>query len=1026
MTNSVSRRAFVRLPVALATLLGVASCAPRRSDEVLTHVDLIRAADQLALSISFTNLKLVPRRHKPDRLVPIDPASPATVAIGLPPQHVAEAVWQTSVLRALPVESVAASEMQLVFQLPVEMDGLDLSVESLLDWSRLEIVWSANDGLTEAATRIETPTGLLLNVPTLPASAWRHAHQPVTWHGRTELWHTQLSDLATNQSAMVVLPREPNPMLDELATSLTPSERAALSGRTVQLRELMLSPSGAWLDVRGQWEGDTAIARWEHRVVAGRDSLVETEGPPGHLFPFGHRAAIVTVNERQATNGGVATLNQHRFIVIKDPVVNYPTVGAMPFQSIRLVTTATPPLVGVDTDAAAFWIDTGIDQAFDFLFEATDWDGAKHQFSAAAVYATIDGYDAAVGLYADENRAAIELDGQATVVTPFDGSERQPARTQGDTTLQLLNTRLYSAGERDDDTNRFDCRVEWIEARVPALEPYLDAAENRGRFRLDDPSASDNVGEIFATAVGDARIPLSFRTHADQVGGLITPAMVVDGLSRTQGPVGDADAIRRNQPIDPATYFTDDAKLLGVFSLSGDVFASADGRPAYVPQFVMSVVPDPPQAVDEEDAPDEDKDDGETSQPQSRAYTITTALKWSFDMPEFEFLKIVRVSSVAEKQASIAVSAMTQRRIGDAPIEEQDASSDESSATQQDDTAKQTDWKVAASANNFALALKVDQLGGLAMDVTKLEVTLGPRPPKKDADASADDKPDNDEPDDDEESSIKPEFHFELGDVRGTGALAFINPIMAALKPPPAPPLEFGEPSAVFPATLPDAGDADVSVNVGPFVVPDFKWLQFDVSNISIGLGVGFYFFPRGGIVPDPLFTLRVASADRPITLTSLPWGGTAHLALNVTPRAVTGVQFSVGVVYRAEFDLGITKALCSGSLSGVFTYYEQPGDAPFVQTDFVIRLQGSARLAGFIDVALGLTAVGTWQQDACYFHAEIVVGVQAAFFSVTVTVRFNHELRNADPDRLSRDGPQDRTDYTKEEWLAWRQAFAA
>ncbi|MEM8983335.1 MAG: hypothetical protein AAGC71_09925, partial [Pseudomonadota bacterium] len=746
-----------------------------------------------------------------------------------------------------------------------------------------------------------------------------------------------------------------------------------------------------------------------------------TEGPPGHLFPFGHRATIVTVSERQVTTGGVAALFQRQFIVIKEPVVDYLTVGAMPFKSIRVVTSATPPLVGVDTDAAAFWIDTNVDEPFAFQFEAIDWDGAVHRFSAAAVYAKAGARSVADALYDDDNRAPIQLDGLATVVVPFTGSDREPARSAGDTTLQLLGARLRSDGERADGADVYRCTADWVEARVPALEPYLDAVDNLGRFRLEDPDANDNDGEVFAVAVGDARIPLSFHTHADQVGGLITPAMVVDGLSRIQGPVGDAEAVRRRVPIDPTTYFSEDAKLFGVFSLSGDVFASGDGRSAYIPQFVVSVVPDAPKVGDDSDSDVAESESAEDQQ-RSQAYTITTALKWSFDMPEFAFLNIVRVRSVAEKQAKIAVSAMTKRRVGDAPS--QDDEDANASDNAENDKVAQTDWKVSASANDFTLALEVDQLGGLAMDVNKLEVALGPRPPKEAAATAADEPPSNDE-EDDAESTVKPEFTFELGEVRAVGVLAFINPIMAALKPPPPPPLEYGEPSAVFPASLPDAGDADVSVSIGPFNVPDFKWLQFAVSDVSINLGVGLYFFPREGSVPDPLFILRIASIDKPITLTSLPWGGTAHLALNITPRAVTGVQFSVGVVYRAEFDLGFTKALCSGSLAGVFTYYEQ-STGSFVQTDFVIRLQGNARIAGFIDVALGLTAVGTWQQDACFFHAEIVVGVQAAFFSVTVTVRFNHELRSSNPDRLTDARPSADPVYSKDEWLAWRQAFAA
>ncbi|MEM8984563.1 MAG: hypothetical protein AAGC71_16235, partial [Pseudomonadota bacterium] len=274
MTNGVSRRAFVRLPVAIATLVGLSGCAPRREQELLTGLELVRAADQLALSLSLDNLRLRPRRNQPDRLVRNNPSAPATITFTLPPQHVAEAVFRASILQALPVTSTAASRTRLLFRLPEGMDGLDLSVDALLDWSQLELLWSGDtdDQVLPLSTAIEVPTGLRLNVPSVSASQWQHARQPVVWRGRTELWHSRLAlSPGSDVSATVVVPLTDRTELDALDTALTRDERRALDGRTVQLRELMVTSSGAWLDVRGHWEGDTALARWQHRSAGGRD-----------------------------------------------------------------------------------------------------------------------------------------------------------------------------------------------------------------------------------------------------------------------------------------------------------------------------------------------------------------------------------------------------------------------------------------------------------------------------------------------------------------------------------------------------------------------------------------------------------------------------------------------------------------------------------------------------------------------------------------------------------------------------------
>jgi hypothetical protein len=143
----------------------------------------------------------------------------------------------------------------------------------------------------------------------------------------------------------------------------------------------------------------------------------------------------------------------------------------------------------------------------------------------------------------------------------------------------------------------------------------------------------------------------------------------------------------------------------------------------------------------------------------------------------------------------------------------------------------------------------------------------------------------------------------------------------------------------------------------------------------------------------------------------------------------MTGFQGSLGIVYRAQFDLGVTKAKCEGSLAGVFTYVAKDDSEDLVQFDLVLKLSGQATIAGFIDIHLALVAVGSRQTHSWSFFAEISVRVQISFFAVSARFRFNYELpdEGGGGDRLlsGAAATPDTGRMAESEWLAYRLAFA-
>src|SRR5262249_4041848 len=138
----------------------------------------------------------------------------------------------------------------------------------------------------------------------------------------------------------------------------------------IEIDRLMLSCRGGWLRARGEWDGPSSfnLSQWQHVATQGRDHFVRTVHE-GFLFPFGHRAAHITVTERviEANLAGrVAVLRRRHFVVVREPVRTYvpdefPHQGReMPFLSgLRITTLSTPtnPEAGEVPDSrGAFWV----------------------------------------------------------------------------------------------------------------------------------------------------------------------------------------------------------------------------------------------------------------------------------------------------------------------------------------------------------------------------------------------------------------------------------------------------------------------------------------------------------------------------------------------------------------------------------------------------------------------------------------------------------------------------------------------
>jgi hypothetical protein len=198
---------------------------------------MLRPDDLLNLEVTAVNLRLDATDAENPVLVADDPAQPALLVVGFPPQTIFEEAFfdssapapQTPVQYPAPAPPSAdptatlpnpgfvqfrlGGQSRLVFKVPADA-RIPYTVAGLLDWSAFELAVSpiadVPDGATpDASLPIKEPeaTETTLQLPfrlhLSPAHdvAWQHDPDLVAHAGRVELWHTRLATRDANGQA---------------------------------------------------------------------------------------------------------------------------------------------------------------------------------------------------------------------------------------------------------------------------------------------------------------------------------------------------------------------------------------------------------------------------------------------------------------------------------------------------------------------------------------------------------------------------------------------------------------------------------------------------------------------------------------------------------------------------------------------------------------------------------------------------------------------------------------------------------
>lgn len=419
---------------------------------------------------------------------------------------------------------------------------------------------------------------------------------------------------------------------------------------TARARRLALSSLGALLDAEGNWEPPAptgvALEQWRHLATLGRDHYVRVVYR-GFLCHPRHAASLVKVTERKFeylpdTKNRVAVLRQRFFIIVREPVKHYDGTGHkfegrnFPFTSVEILTRVTPSLRAPDnaesrlSDPAGiiYHPDTGVPHRacfwpmitetnnFTFQIAATDLSGARVTFAMPLLF---------VGSEANENSAVL-----AEIINQNNAEPASPRRTaslgnssvcyaplpqgaEGDPRLptqsMVFKARGVDPGVVSTDEARFYPEVEKASVGIAAIQRLLQKPD--ATVEVTYPEAykttsggfgAGNPGEIFLKLLQPFPLAFGNQVKSDALGGLATPSMAIQGLSRIMGPVAaqppanpaDIESALGDvigNKFNPASFFQG-AKILGGVGLDQilDLLTGLGGE--NVPKLLSKQLPD--------------------------------------------------------------------------------------------------------------------------------------------------------------------------------------------------------------------------------------------------------------------------------------------------------------------------------------------------------------------------------------------------------------------------------------------------
>lgn len=940
---------------------------------------------------------------------------------------------------------------------------------------------------TAGETAIEAPFRLLLSPSA--RGGWTHARTPVEderLQGRVELWHTRLGvrrtdgsvdeEAAAERIVRAIWTRDRDGQAElPFGNSLTASWRELIvrqsagtelaprvRPRPAQVRRMMLSSVGAWIDLKARWNplpyvspfgSITPLEGWEHVAPMGRDQYVRVD-TPGYLFPLGHAATLVTITYRQIVGGTKpqAALFKKQYILLSQPDRAFARRD-LPFVSARLSPDRTPDL-DVQIKPVPYWpTPQGETEPFAWKIEALDQDGHPIHLQAPLLFVPLSGEldtsqparDAIAALYAARHKdvaSGIPAAAQQIAFAPALAAGEGRAEASATAEVERL---LLGGLPRSSSAEPF---LQGASIAIPAIQRLTPEAGVSEVVYAEPYKAAGfgaaNAGNVYlqlAHFVSLTKPPqpqsanLRFGS-SERAGGFIKPDVVVAGLARTTGLVGDvADAAAGT--FDPAKLFASLPKLFGLYNLAELVLGGAlDLAPKFVTQALDQVaglledlarlqetaaewgleVPELPATFDELRAAIHALLEGEvTDEARQRLEDALDALPATLQAialkeAEKAFEPVRRatigrlvdaIEAVLANEVVKAVLAFAQGLASGGEIRARldwrpvvhDLPSGSAPVLRFAEPTKALSVSVEARASGSAPAgLSVTaQLENFWFNLVPgfelMEVRF-----KRIAFVAT--------------AARRPEIDIVFDELRFVGVLSFVQVLKEMI------PLDgFSDPPFL------DVGTEGISAGF-TLTLPNLAIGVFSLTNLSLGADARVPFLGNTPVSVGFNFCTR----ERPFTLAVAFLGGGGFLGIRLDPKGLVMLEgaFEFGAVVALDF------GVASGSVSVMAgIYFKIEADAG--QLTGYVRIRGEVDVLSLITASLELYLALTYYvapQDKLIGEAKLTIKVEVLFFCTSVTVKTRRVFAGSNGDPTVRDMLLIE-EHGDEVWNAYLAAFA-
>jgi hypothetical protein len=683
------------------------------------------------------------------------------------------------------------------------------------------------------------------------------------------------------------------------------------------------------------------LSEWVHIAAQGRDHYVRIVYE-GHLYPFGHRAALIKITERKfrdapLPDGGstpVAQLIQREYIVVREPEKHYrgQLMGnaeivadrKLPFTKVRLTTLVTPdltqPIVPIPPTQFSFWVQVGT-SAEDFRFHAvgTDIAGNEVDFTCALIFASLtdtpSNIPAIQGAYRNSGeRRAVAVAQQKVTYAP-----RDPAANTDNTTL-VTSALYFDTDEHPELVASFGGYMPNLYkscVHIPAIEQLLGAA-TATTIRLYPQyvtSGFDPHAGVFAEIVKDTgaalaadQLPVTFS--ADKAGGVATPNLSLSNLTRAHGPLAGDPAKAAQDQFDANDFFGGFSgdlvpKLFGAIKLTDLLPSASDNASAAknAPKTQFRTV---------------DNADG--------SKTLVVTFDWTPDVKPVD-VGLASFTPNDNGTTALTIHGEIRKPIALPPTPPGPGS-----------------FAFDGKLTNFRL----DILKAIALHFTTFAFSAGSN---KKLDVSVD---------------LDPNTPFEF-----EGDLAFVQDLSNII-----PPGAFGDGPSIDLTPVP-------GVHVGYGVtLPPAAVGVFSLENIMLSAGLD---LPL--LTGKPIIDFGFAERHHPflLTVSLLGGGGFLHLQLDTEGMKMLEAAFEFGA--NASINLGVA----SGGvhiMAGI--YFSMQTDAGTTKATLAgyLRLGGELSVLGLISVSLEFMLTFSYDSDGkASGRATLTVAVKVVFFSKSVEI---------------------------------------